>query len=77
VGGFSGTTGGSSEVMDISHLTWRKSSYSGANGGDCVEVASVDKATVAVRDTKNPDGPKLVINPPVWQSFVQQLRSTQ
>jgi hypothetical protein len=35
-------------------MDWRKSSYSGANGGDCVEVASADG--VAVRDTTNLDG---------------------
>lgn len=37
-------------------MTWRKSSYSGSNGGNCVEVAS---ALGALRDSKNPSGPVL------------------
>ena len=38
VGRLAGATGGSGEVMDISNVTWRKASYSGDNGGGCVEV---------------------------------------
>jgi hypothetical protein len=37
-------------------MTWRKSSFSGSNGGDCVEVASHLRA---LRDSKNPSGPVL------------------
>ena len=40
-------------------LRWRKSSYSGNGGGNCVEVASNLPDGVAVRDSKNPDGPRL------------------
>jgi hypothetical protein len=94
MGGLAGAPGGSSEVMDISNVTWRKASYSGANGGECVEVgvwrkasysggnggecvevASAGKAVVAVRDSKDSDGPKLAFTPSVWQSFVQQMRN--
>jgi len=75
VGDLAVATGGSSKVMDISHLTWRKSSHSGANGGECVEVASAGKPLVAVRDSKDPNGPKLAFSPPMWQSFIQGLRS--
>lgn len=39
-------------------LNWRKSSYTGANGGDCVEVAPLSDEIV-VRDSKDPDGPRL------------------
>lgn len=42
--------------MDI-ELKWRKSSRSGANGGDCVELAVLDDGVVGVRDSKNPAGP--------------------
>jgi len=38
---------------------WRKSTYSGGNGGECVEVATNLPGMVAVRDSKNPDGPIL------------------
>lgn len=46
------------DELSLSHAHWRKSSHSSANG-QCVEVAHVDQA-VAVRDSKNPDGPELV-----------------
>ncbi|GAA4365078.1 hypothetical protein GCM10023088_10080 [Actinomadura verrucosospora] len=43
--------------MDLTDTKWRKSSYSASNGGNCVELA--DAATgVAVRDSKDPDGPR-------------------
>jgi hypothetical protein len=57
------------------HVTWRKASYSVGNGGACVEVASTAKALVAVRDSKDPNGPKLVFAPSVWGSFIQRTRS--
>jgi hypothetical protein len=60
--------------MDNGHLTWRKSSYSGGNGGNCVEMASVVGPLVAVRDSKDPNGPNLAFTTPMWQSFVQTLR---
>jgi Domain of unknown function (DUF397) len=76
VGGLAVANGGSSEVMDISQVTWRKASYSGANGGECVEVASTGKTLVAVRDSKDPDGPNLAFTPRGWQSFIQRVRNT-
>jgi hypothetical protein len=39
---------------DPQHLTWRKSSYSGANGGNCVEIAETDHG-VLVRNSNQPD----------------------
>jgi hypothetical protein len=60
--------------MDNSHLTWRKSTYSGGNGGNCVEVASSKEPLVAVRDSRDPHGPNLAFTKPMWQSFVQRLR---
>lgn len=61
--------------MDVSHLTWRKSSYSGANGGGCVEVARLPAAAVAVRDSKNPDGHMLVVSPDEWRGFVADVQA--
>ena len=49
--------------MDLSNATWRKSSYSGGNGGNCVEIASLPDHSRAVRDSKDPEGPKLVLAP--------------
>jgi len=55
-------------------MDWRKSSYSGANGGNCVEVASADG--VNVRDTVDRDGPTLVISAAAWQAFVTGIKHT-
>jgi hypothetical protein len=60
--------------MDLSNATWRKSSYSGGNGGNCVEVAALPDNSLAVRDSKDPDGPRLVFNSAVWRVFAAQVR---
>lgn len=73
MGGLAVATGGNGKVMDISHVTWRKASYSGANGGGCVEVARNLPGVVAVRDSKDPHGPKLVVSPSAWQSLTAGL----
>jgi hypothetical protein len=54
-------------------LTWRKSSYSTSNGGNCVEVAAA-LGTIAVRDSKDPNGPALIFNRTRWQEFSCHLR---
>ncbi|MER6226884.1 DUF397 domain-containing protein [Streptomyces sp900105755] len=58
--------------MKTAALTWFKSSYSGSQGGDCVEVASTP-ATVHVRDSKAPDGPILTVSPAVWSEFLDRV----
>ncbi|WP_333763272.1 DUF397 domain-containing protein [Streptomyces sp. IBSBF 2390] len=55
---------------------WRKSSYSGDQGGDCVEVAELAEATVAVRDSKNPAGPILTIAPATFTRFIAWTSAT-
>ena len=55
--------------MDLSRAEWRKSSRSAGNGGDCVEVARNLPGAVAVRDSKDPGGPKLVFTPDEWRAF--------
>lgn len=54
---------------------WRKSSRSNGTGGECVEVAPTGRA-VAIRDSKNPDGPMLTVTPNAWQALTQSLRDT-
>ena len=53
-------------------MEWRKSSFSGANGGACVEVASAEG--VAVRDTTDRDGITLNFTANAWQQFTRRLR---
>jgi hypothetical protein len=52
---------------------WRKSSHSGSQG-NCVEVAANLPGVVAVRDSKDPDGPKLIFAPAEWDAFSAGVR---
>lgn len=58
--------------MNTAALAWFKSSYSGSEGGDCVEVAAAS-ATVHIRDSKNPDGPVLTVSPSTWSEFLDRV----
>ncbi|MFE3113037.1 Scr1 family TA system antitoxin-like transcriptional regulator [Kitasatospora indigofera] len=60
---------------DLSGASWRKASYSGGNGGACVEVADAFPGLVPVRDSKDPDGPALVFRAEAWSSFVDAVKS--
>jgi hypothetical protein len=58
----------------VNIMNWRKSSYSGGNGAECIEVASPDDA-IAVRDTKqNGTGPVLRFTPAAWRRFAGQVK---
>ncbi|WP_329428984.1 DUF397 domain-containing protein [Streptosporangium sp. NBC_01495] len=61
--------------MDLSAAVWRKSSRSGDNGGQCVEVATNLPGMVAVRDSKDPQGPKLFFAPTEWKAFIGGVKS--
>ena len=61
--------------MDLTRAEWRKSSRSGGNGGDCVEVARNIPRIVAVRDSKNPHGPALTVTPDEWARFITRLKA--
>jgi hypothetical protein len=54
-------------------LVWRKSSYSGVNNGDCVEVAAGLPGRVPVRDSKVTEGPILTVGVTGWKQFVSAL----
>ncbi len=54
-------------------LRWFKSSRSASNGA-CVEIAKTDSG-VAVRDSKNPNGPVLRFSRGAWQGFVAEVRA--
>lgn len=54
--------------MDV----WRKSSYSGGNGGSCVEVAA--DGMILVRDTTDRDGGTLTFSAAEWQQFTSSLK---
>ena len=60
--------------IDLSRAEWRKSSYS-SQSGNCVKVARNLPGLVAVRDSREPDGVKLVVPQETWRGFLKGLRA--
>jgi Domain of unknown function (DUF397) len=60
---------------DLPRALWRKSSYSG-NTGNCVEVA-INDCMVGMRDSKDPNGPVLVLTPDEWRAFVCGVKTRE
>jgi len=61
-------------MADLTGARWHKSTRSGSNGGDCVEVADNLPGMVAVRDSKDPEGPALIFGRPAWTEFITTLK---
>lgn len=61
-------------MHDLAGAMWRKSTRSGGNGGNCVEVADNLPGVVAVRDSKDPTGPALVFDAAAFVAFVGGLK---
>jgi hypothetical protein len=59
--------------MDMT-LQWRTATYSSGNGGNCIEVATAGPA-VAVRDSKDPDGPRLTFSAQTWKAFAANVKN--
>lgn len=55
-------------------VTWRKSSYSGNNGGQCIEVGAA-APLIAVRDSKDPDGARLAFGREAWEAFAAKVKA--
>ncbi|MGC4862293.1 DUF397 domain-containing protein [Micromonospora sp. DT41] len=62
-------------MAELTGARWRKSTRSGDNGGNCVEVADNLPGIVAVRDSKDPAGTALTFSPAAWTSFVRGAKS--
>lgn len=56
------------------NLKWIKSSRSGAQGGNCVEIAAAPSA-VLVRDSKDADGPRLAFGRQAWAAFAARVKA--
>ena len=68
------STGNGGQCVEVA--AWRKSSRSSANGGNCVEVADrPQRGAVAVRDSKDPDGPKLIVSTDEWRVFATGVKA--
>ncbi|WP_405759620.1 DUF397 domain-containing protein [Streptomyces sp. NBC_01420] len=61
--------------LDLSAATWRKSSHSNGDGGNCLEVADGHPGLVPVRDSTRPDGPALLLNAAAWAPFIASVKA--
>lgn len=59
----------------MNRYEWRKATRSGAQGDNCVEVATNLPGVIAVRDSKDPTGPIITVTPEQWRSFLAHLHS--
>lgn len=55
-------------------MIWRKASYSNASGGNCIEVACTAADAIAVRDSKDPKGTRLLFTSDEWQAFTSRVK---
>ncbi|MFD1546602.1 DUF397 domain-containing protein [Nonomuraea guangzhouensis] len=61
-------------TRELDTATWRKSTRSGPDGGNCVEVAELAGKRRGVRDSKDPAGPALVFTPGEWDAFISGVK---
>ena len=63
------------DLTQSTQLAWRKSSYSSAQGADCVEVAALPGGNRAVRDSKDPSGPHIAFGCREWGHFLRGVKA--
>jgi hypothetical protein len=68
----SGSSGG--DCVEVADAVWHKSSHSGHSGGECVEVAGLARV-IAMRDSKDPSGPTLVVEAAGWQALLRGIKA--
>jgi Domain of unknown function (DUF397) len=61
--------------VDLSRIEWRKASYSANGSGECVEAGTTGNV-VAVRDSKDPSGPVLMMAPDAWRAFTARVKAS-
>lgn len=61
-------------MIDMTRAVWRKSSRSGGQSGNCVEVATNLPGVVGVRDSKDPQGAKFALSPKAWAAFADGVK---
>jgi hypothetical protein len=71
------STGNGSNCVEVTCVPlWRKSSYSGGNGSACVEVGDAGQV-IAVRDSKDPNGPSLLVSPTAWTDLTTRIKTDE
>lgn len=61
--------------MPLPPAQWRKSTHSTATGNNCLEVGRIARDMVALRDSKNPQGPILTFSDSAWREFLNGIKS--
>ncbi|GAA2084918.1 hypothetical protein GCM10009801_46360 [Streptomyces albiaxialis] len=64
----------SSSAVERPLTTWRRSSYSDAQGGECVEIGTSPSGLVPVRDSKAPENGTLQFSGAAWSAFISKCR---
>ena len=62
-------------AIDLSNVTWRKSSYSNSDGGNCIEIAPNLPTLVPVRDSKNPAHGTVLFGTDAWAEFLSSVKA--
>ncbi|WP_405140097.1 DUF397 domain-containing protein [Sphaerisporangium sp. NBC_01403] len=62
-------------TLELEAAVWRKSTWSGPDGGNCVEVAKLSGGRRGVRDSKNVTGPALVFTGRQWNAFAKSIKN--
>jgi hypothetical protein len=60
--------------IDLSGAIWRKSTWSSPEGQNCIEVAANLPEIIAIRDSKHPAGPLLVVTHRNWSAFTRAVK---
>ncbi|WP_214103907.1 DUF397 domain-containing protein [Acrocarpospora catenulata] len=60
---------------ELANAAWRKASFSGDNGGNCIEVAPLSNGRVGIRDTEAPNQQPFVVSATAWKAFVDAAKS--
>ncbi|MEU6820676.1 DUF397 domain-containing protein [Streptomyces atriruber] len=66
-----------SHELDLGAASWRKSSYSNGDGGNCVEIADGLPDVVPVRDSKMTHGPTLMFPATAWAPFITAVTASE
>ncbi|WP_326829224.1 DUF397 domain-containing protein [Streptosporangium sp. NBC_01810] len=61
--------------QELHSANWRKSSLSGSDGSNCVEIANLSTNHRAIRDSKNPTAPALILTPHQWTTFITTIKN--
>ena len=64
-------------TQELNGATWRKSTLSGPDGGNCVEIANISNDRKGVRDSKNPTGPVLIFTTSEWEAFIEGVKCNE